>query len=215
MRRALLVAPVIVLMLVAVLSALASPTHNKVIASCPGSERWDVKKLTDTGASGAGSVRYSPVVDTTVRELRKSNSSAPIGNFMPRRADERTVFRVTANLVEAETVLKSGSQKGDEDIHLVIAEPGRNLKMIAEFPKGGCIPESNSAKASSMDKARAAFVKACGTPPLGHFKTFPATAIATITGVGFFDKRHPTPQRGRALHDRELHPVLSFKAVRC
>ena len=85
--------------------------------------------------------------------------------------------------------------------------------MIAEFPKGGCIPESNSAKAAKMDKARAAFVKACGAAPLGHFKTLHGTA--TITGVGFFDKRHPTPQRGRAPHDREIHPVLSFSAASC
>lgn len=201
-------------MLVGVVAALASPTRIKVMASCPGSERWDIKTLTDTGPSGAGSVHFSPIVDTTVSALRADAPSAPIGASTPRLVVERTVYRVTAKLVEAETVYTAGSMKGDEDIHLVISEPGHpTLKMIAEFPKGGCIPESNSAKASKMDKARAAFVKICGAPPLGHFKTLHGTA--TITGVGFFDKKHPTPQRGRAPHDRELHPVLSFSATSC
>jgi hypothetical protein len=82
--------------------------------------------------------------------------------------------------------------------------------MIAEFPKAGCRPESGSAKAKQMDKARADFVAACGTPPKGKPFVYRSTATATITGVGFFDLKHGTPQLGRAPHDGELHPVLKF-----
>jgi hypothetical protein len=37
----------------------------------------------------------------------------------------------------------------------------------------------------------------------------------TFVGVGFFDLKHGTPQRGRAPQDFELHPVLSFTRGRC
>jgi len=108
-----------------------------------------------------------------------------------------------------------GGTDGDEDIHLVVADAhpvGQpdGQTMIAEFPKAGCAPESGSAKAAQMDKARAAFVAACGMPPTGAPHVYLPTATATITGVGFFDLKHPTPQLGRAPHDRELHPILKF-----
>jgi hypothetical protein len=37
----------------------------------------------------------------------------------------------------------------------------------------------------------------------------------TIVVVGFWDVRHGTPQRGRAPHDVERHPVLSFTGGAC
>jgi hypothetical protein len=218
-RRALAVVAVVAVMLAAVLSALASPTHIKVIASCPGSYRWDVKTLTDDLAS---KVHYksAAIVATSVAMLRDDDPGVVIHPSTARRSnkpDELTVYRVTAKLVKAKTEYTAGNMKGDEDIHLVIADPDHPaLRMVAEFPRGGCIPESNSTKASAMDKARAAFIKACGTPPLGSFKTFPATARATITGVGFFDVKHNGGQPdGAAPFFREIHPVLSFKAVSC
>jgi hypothetical protein len=48
--------------------APASPRTIKVIASCPGSERWDVKVLADPAAN---TVNYSHVVATNVGALRR------------------------------------------------------------------------------------------------------------------------------------------------
>jgi hypothetical protein len=216
-RRAPVVVAVVAVMMAAVLSALASPAQIKVIASCPGSYRWDVKTLSDK--PGAGSVDFKPadIKPTTVAKLRSDDPITAITPSTPRRPDERTVYKVTARLVKAKIEYTPGDMKGDEDIHLVIAEPGKpKLMMVAEFPKGHCIPESNSKQAKVMEAARAAFIKACGQPPLGSFKTFPTTATATITGVAFFDVKHNgTGPDGAAPHFRELHPVLSFKAVSC
>jgi hypothetical protein len=210
--RALAVLAVVAVMLAAVLSALASPTHIKVIATCPGSYRWDVKTLTDTRA-GKVNFKLADVKSTTVALLRDDDPVTAITPSTARRPDELTVYKLTARLVKAK--IEFSGTNGDEDIHLVIAEPGKpKLMMVAEFPKGRCIPESNSKKAKAMDKARAAFIKACGTPPLGHFKTLHGTA--TITGVGFFDVKHNgTGPDGAAPHFREIHPVLSFQSVNC
>jgi hypothetical protein len=41
------------------------------------------------------------------------------------------------------------------------------------------------------------------------------TLHATITGVGFWDVEHGTPQKGRAPNDLELHPVLKFSRAKC
>jgi hypothetical protein len=189
--------------LVAVVAALGSPAQIHVRMTCPGSERWDVKTLTDPFAS---SVKYAHPVASTVDLLAAQAPQTPIGKHMPRLSSEMTVYRVTAKLVKAKI---EGSATGDEDVHLVIADPATGQTMIAELPKPDCAPESGSIKAAQMAKARAAFIAACGRPSSGRPTTL--SGMATITGVGFFDLKHGTPQLGRAPHDRELHPVLSFK----
>ncbi len=182
--------------------------------NCPGSERWKIKTLTDPAA---GSVDYAHPVVTTVAELAAQDPAklippVHISTSTPRLALEKIVYRVKVRLVKAKI---EGGADGDEDIHLVIADthpPGQpdGQTMIAEFPKAGCSPESGSAKAAQMDKARTDFVAACDTPPRGKPVIYKPIATATLTGVGFFDLKHGTPQLGRAPHDRELHPVLKF-----
>jgi hypothetical protein len=38
---------------------------------------------------------------------------------------------------------------------------------------------------------------------------------ATVTGVGFFDVKHSTPQTGVAPNNIELHPVLRVSSANC
>ena len=195
-------------------SSGVQPSAARSLLFCPGSERWSIKTLTDLAA---GSVNYAHPVVKTVAELAtqdpaKLTPPVHIGSGTPRLALEKVVYRVKVRLVKAKI---EGGGSGDEDIHLVIADahpPGKpdGQTMIAELPKAGCAPESGSAKAAQMAKARTAFVAACGTPPTGQPVVYTPTATATITGVGFFDLKHGTAQLGRAPHDRELHPVLKF-----
>jgi hypothetical protein len=190
------------------------PSVARTLLFCPGSERWSIKTLTD---SAAASVNYGHPLVRTVAELAAQDPAAltppvKIGSGTPRLALEKVVYRVKVRLVMAKI---EGGGSGDEDIHLVVADarpPGQPIgqTMIAELPKAGCAPESGSAKAAQMDKARTGFVAACGIPPTGHPRVYLPTATATITGVGFFDLKHSNPQLGRAPYDRELHPVLSF-----
>lgn len=50
-------------------------------------------------------------------------------------------------------------------------------------------------------------------PSFGSFT--PIGGKATIVGVGFWDVKHGTAQRGRAPQDIELHPVLEFTRGVC
>jgi hypothetical protein len=116
---------------------------------------------------------------------------------------------VTAQLVLAKI-------ETDGDVHLVITIPGKPkslLRMIAEFPKPDCPPESGSPDVMQIDKARSDFEGLCG---IQHGSWKHLTGIATITGVGFFDVKHSGKgQTGHAPYNRELHRVLSFSATSC
>jgi len=169
-------------------------------ASC-GVERWAVKTLTDPAAR---TVSLTPKA-TTVRALRRL--PAPVGvRGRPRIPGvETTTYRVRASLVEMKL-------EDDEDIHLVIAEPGRpRLTMIVEFPSPGCTVGAPAAARARMARARRAVVAACGEPSESSFTRL--QGVATITGVGFFDVIHG--QRGVAPNGIELHPVLGFTQAAC
>lgn len=70
-----------------------------------------------------------------------------------------------------------------------------------------------------MAAARADFfahvTRCLGRPP--SLRSFtPIGGKATIVGVGFWDVKHATAQRGRApKNDVELHPVLEFTRGVC
>jgi hypothetical protein len=189
-----------------VLSAMARPTRLHVSSACPAKERWDVKTLSDPDV---GKVRISKAVNTTVARLRLTRPSVKIGTHTPRLTTERTVYRLTAQLVEAKI-------ESDGDVHLVITIPGQpssTRQMIAEFPKADCPPESGSPDVGLIDKARSDFEQLCG---IQHGSWKHLHGIATITGVGFFDVTHGgSGQRGHAPYNRELHPVIGFSATNC
>ena len=102
MKWPLAVAIVVAVLLLAVVTGLASgtPQRIKLIASCPGSERWSIKTLTDPVV---GSVDFAhPVTTMTVVQLAAQNP-APlhIGSSTPRLPLEKVVYRVTVRLVKA------------------------------------------------------------------------------------------------------------------
>jgi len=186
------------------LSAMAKPAHLHVISACPAKERWKIKTLSDPDV---GKVRVNRWVNSTITKLRQNKPTETIGTDTPRLSTERTVYRVTAQLVEAKI-------EADGDAHLVIATPGhKTLTMIAEFPKADCPPETTSPAVDLIDKARTDFEQLCGIQH-GNWKSL--HGLATITGVGFFDVKHGgTGQRGHAPYNRELHPVTGFSATNC
>jgi hypothetical protein len=62
-----------------------------------------------------------------------------------------------------------------------------------------------------MNNARAALIRACGTPSTERFTLLSGSAV--INGVGFFDYKHG--QRGVAPNAIELHPALGFSSPTC
>jgi hypothetical protein len=173
------------------------------LARC-GVERWPVKTLSDPAA---GTVHFAPRT-STVDALRRllDPHARPTTPRLP--VVERTTYRVSAQLVEFK-------READEDIHLVIASQRSRLRtMIVEFPNPSLrAGAATSTKRAAMLSARRTVIAACGPPPASFFAHLQGSA--TITGVGFFDVRHPRPQRGVAPNQIELHPVLAFRATSC
>jgi hypothetical protein len=66
-----------------------------------------------------------------------------------------------------------------------------------------------------MGSARSALTKACGQAPGPSSDFADLKGTATVTGVGFFDVKHGTPQTGVAPNNIELHPVLKVSGINC
>jgi hypothetical protein len=174
--------------------------HEAVSGRC-GVERWSVKTMTDSTA-GRVDMRIQPVSITFLRNL-KPPAQLPAATRI--RPVETTRWQVRARLMAFKF-------EADSDVHLVVADPSSGGTMIVEFPAANCVGARASARARQlMTNARAALIRACGTPNTEQFTLLSGTAV--INGVGFFDFKHG--QRGVAPNAIELHPVLGFSSSHC
>jgi RyR domain len=154
-----------------------------------GHERWDVKTLTDPGAS---QVNLTPQV-ATVGDL--VDLPAPL-EPTSRVAQELNSYQVSGTITLAK-------QEADSDIHMVLQDAdGRT--MIIEAPCPDCA--QTSTVAAQISTVRQAVEKQFPTAASGGRED--ASVAVTVTGVAFFDRLHG--QDGVAPNGIELHPVLSF-----
>jgi hypothetical protein len=169
-------------------------------ATC-GKERWNVKTATDPAA---GQIKLEPQ-DIGIAQLGALPTTNPGNPDQPRDSGvESTVYRVTAELVEAK-------RESDSDFHLVLRDGAAT--MVAEIPDApACTEPPITPEVSVLEQqighARAAFIQEFGEP-----QSYPAPGLqihhqVTITGVGFFDVPHG--QTGVAPNAVELHPLLSI-----
>lgn len=173
--------------------ALAMPLNAGATGAACGTERWNVKTLTDPAAS---TVDFTPK-PATVEQLTSLQVPGPIILHTPRYPAERQTYQISAGLVgfKLET---------DSDIHVVISGPS-GATMIAEIPDPGCI---GTLKQAEMRKARTDFIQLFGQPTK-KFTRVTGSPRLTVTGVLFFDLLHG--QTGVAKNGVELHPVLEVK----
>jgi hypothetical protein len=158
-----------------------------------GTERWDVKTLSDAAASR---LKTSPVT-ATVETLRALPVPGPLLLHTPRYPAELQVYVVQATL-------KRAKAEADSDFHVVIAgDSGKT--MIVELPDPACV--ASLTYRNQITNARQTFVQKFGVPPSTRFKTL--TGKAQVTGVLFFDVLHG--QSGVAPNGAELHPVLDLR----
>ena len=153
----------------------------------------------------AGNVNFNPEL-VTVDHLRALAEPKPAVKNTTKRLSpvETTTFTVEAALVAFKL-------EDDRDVHLIIADPANlDHTMIVELPDVACEGAIASSRRVEIEAARAAFVAACGEP-VESFRLL--GGHATITGVGFFDRKHG--QRGLAPNGIELHPVLAFSSSDC
>jgi hypothetical protein len=196
-----LAAGLVVLAATSIISVVQPRTHAVAFAgnalAC-GVERWPAKTLADPGSRF---VRLHPR-KSSVRTLVLADKAVGLAGVRGLGVEQRT-YRLRVRLVEV-------AQEADGDFHLVIADAKSGATMIAEFPAKQCTHGALRGTRAKMERARVAFVRACGFAPNGSFRHLSGTA--TIVGVGFFDFLHR--QRGHAPNGVELHPVLRFNG-RC
>lgn len=138
-------------------------------------------------------------------DLHPRNTTAAAINALPqphptpttRSTDfSRHVWRVTAQIVEFKI-------ESDSDLQLVLF--GDNAYVIAEMPAAKCLPKKTRDR-KAIVAARKKFETSCGEPTK---KWKQLGAVATISGVGFFDiPRTRTPHAGNSA---ELHPVTGIR----
>lgn len=195
------------------IAAAATGTSQPATIERPGVHycavfRWDVKTLTDPKADTV----TSTVVDTTVHDLVTIPQPIKVPEHLPRAGSaefapmELTTYRIAATLYGWKISADDG------DIHLVVHDPATAESMIVEFPDPKCTDKASAVHRTAMTDARHAIESSCPGDLLrtGFHRL---TGEATITGVGFFDKKHN--QKGVATNGIELHPALGFQSSDC
>lgn len=159
-----------------------------------GTERWDVKTLTDKKAN---LVDLSSVKSSTVYKQTKL-SPVVVDENTPRLEEEKTVYKIRCYLIEYKT-------EDDRDYHLVIKDERRKNTMVAEICDPTCPGLKNSVAYDKFVEVRKKFES--------YFKRKSKKNIKVhiqIEGVGFFDKKHPVPPTGNAKNNREIHPITKL-----
>jgi hypothetical protein len=186
--------------------------------TCGGTERWQVKVGTD---SGAGSVQLSPIVQTTLQDaIHLPQPQLPPQNDNDTRLPEEVhVYQLQGRLAQFK------QETNDNDYHIVItddtlqftndpAHHGTGHSLIAEVPDPGCIPGKHGDPSvpsrfiaqitCTRNKMDAKFPNADKSGNFNDGGNIPVT----ITGIGFFDRAHN--QTGRASNNLEIHSLLDI-----
>lgn len=170
-----------------------------------GVERWPVKTLTDTK------------VNLVKFRSKKKSITWLISREEPAEADKTD----DARLIGIETmtfrvrgIVVGHVKEADKDFHVVISEENDSTKtMIIEFPSSECRDVCSSSYAAKINKARADYIAKVGTPTT-KYKELTKRILIEVTGVGFWDGEHATPQHGVAPNNVELHPIIKIKVIR-
>ena len=169
----------------------------RLFAQDCGTERWNVKTLSDADTS---LIRFDSLIASTVTEQTQLTTQQ-IGQSDPRYASERTVFKINGLLTDYK-------RETDMDLHLVIHDAITDSTIVIEIPDPTCSSVVGTSRASLFAAARQWITDNIGNPTTS-FKTVSSPHPVTISGVGFWDFLHG--QRGMAANAREIHPVLTIQ----
>jgi len=155
--------------------------------------RWPVKTGTDAAAKLA-----HPTRTTTVEALAKLKRPAGITKSTKRLSPvEQTIYTVHGKLLFCRL-------EADGDYHVAIQDDSSDSTMVTEIPNPTLVGAGSPWKVQ-IKAARSAFTaKFHPTKAREDGNLIPVT----ITGVGFFDKRHDSAEA--ASNGVELHPILGI-----
>jgi hypothetical protein len=185
------------------------PTAPKVGATGQGPSeplskhwRWAIKTGADRDAQAVSKTQKDTTVDQLIAIARPEvlTRRQKNGQTTDRRLDpvETTLYRVRGAIVGYKL-------EPDGDYHIVIQGSSPDKTMVVEIPDPADVSAS-SRWIAEIKSARSAFAKRF--PTVGK-RIKRANVSATITGVGFWDKKHG--QTGVAPNGIELHPVIQME----
>jgi len=160
-------------------------------AKCGGTERWDVKVLTDTNAS---QVNYNPVL-TTIDSLVHIVTPLPSTTAPRFTGLEYKTYKIRCQITRKKS-------ESDSDYHIVVSDG--TYTMITEIPDPVCAVASTSAHVNEYIAARQFIATYIPLTP-DYNVNLPDVAIS---GVLFLDPPHG--QTGEALNHIEFHPILDI-----
>lgn len=176
-------------------------------------ERWAVKTgfdqkaaqidTSDAGLRNATVVKVADLVQIDKPKTPRKSAKNPDPGAVRRLPVEATVYKIDADMIGYKF------EDDDQDLHIVIRDHGAAEDaptMIVE------IPDPTVVSKSSPWRQRIAIVRSkfyeLFSPKVKYKK---CNVHISVTGVGFFDKKHG--QTGVAENAIELHPVLSFSQL--
>src|SRR3989442_9576232 len=134
--------------LLAAVVVLAAVTNPRVTGARCGTERWQVKTLSDRRSQ----VDFVPLV-TTVGELRRQRRRVPHKSTARTTPIEKSTYAL-------QVALRAFRLESTRDITLIVADPRNPSKtLLAAFPDTGCRGAISSGKKRVMKTARAALVE--------------------------------------------------------
>jgi hypothetical protein len=177
-----------------------APKPSGACVHC-GTERWDVKTLSDAAAKN---VNFTPKTATvkTLYSMKAPTSGAA------RHTSENQAYTVHAKLVGYKIEFDSKQNTGDHDFHIVIQDMDGPQTIVVEIPDPVCAGVCTSLKKAAIAQARADFQQGVTKQPESEFLALKDPVEVDVTGVLFFDFAHG--QTGLAKNCVELHPVTAF-----
>ena len=184
------------LRVVAYLTAGLAAMLGAALTAHVHSVRWHVKTLADSMEIPAQAVATSIIEQRGLIAPRVDEST-------PRLPAERTLYCLRARLIEAYL-------ETDRDYHLVLEDTATRELLIAEIPDG--IDPVPSTYRTYFYHARRTVDSLFGM--LGPLPFRPLDPpLVEITGIGFFDESHVLTPPGMSPNCREIHPVLTLRAI--
>lgn len=160
--------------------------------ACTGKDRWDVKTLSDAGAT---SINYTPS-PISIINLISIPLSNTIGGTTPRFGIEFNTYSITCHIREYKL-------SSDGDYHLVLQDISNpSITMIGEIPDPYCESLKQSIRFDQIIQARKDFKNTLLVTEQVD------TSVYIVTGVAFYDKVHG--QLGAASNAVEIHPILTI-----
>ena len=161
-----------------------------------GTERWDVKTLSDKESAG---IKWS-AVNTSVKAMSQLIQPFPVKD---KKFDKKIRFGYEFNVYELKCRIREFRKEDDGDYHLVLVDINdTTCTIVGEIINPDCPEISNSKYLGAFKNTREEF-ELFKLP-----KNQVMDGIYTVTGVCFFDFKHN--QLGVAPNGVEIHPIMDI-----